>query len=75
MANGLAEKSNHNVTVLSPNRDKKPPKNVHYIYMENVYEQLYGDDPKFNLMEMPDLTPFQEIDVFVDFFKEICSCE
>lgn len=75
MANGLAEKSKHNVTVLSPNNDKHAPENVHYILMENIYEQIYGEEPKFSYTEMPDLSPFQEIDSFVDFFKVSCPCK
>lgn len=43
--------------------------------MENVYEQLYKDKPKFNYTERPNLSPFQEIDLFVDYFTVNCPCK
>lgn len=38
--NALAAKG-HNITVLSTEIDKNPPPNVHYIYMEGVFEYLH----------------------------------
>lgn len=42
MTNGIAADGRHNITVLSVDIDKKPPTNVHYILMENVYTITYG---------------------------------
>lgn len=37
LVNGLAAHG-HNVTVISVDRDAKPPKGVHYIYLEGIYD-------------------------------------
>lgn len=42
LVNALAEKG-HNVTVLSVDTDPDPPKNVHYIHMEGVYDYMYKE--------------------------------
>lgn len=47
---GLADKG-HNITMVSVDNDEKPPPNVHYIFIEGVYETLYGDQDNM-LMEM-----------------------
>lgn len=36
LINALAAQG-HNVTVISPDIDKKPPKGVHYIHAEGIY--------------------------------------
>lgn len=40
LANGLAARG-HNVTVVSPDIDKNPPKGVHYIHLEGIYSDEY----------------------------------
>ncbi|KAJ6646095.1 UDP-glucosyltransferase 2 [Pseudolycoriella hygida] len=42
LINGLAE-NGHNLTVLSVDNDPHPPKNVHYIHMEGVYDYMYKE--------------------------------
>lgn len=42
LVNGLAAKG-HNVTILSMDIDSNPPKNVHYIHMEGVYDYMYKE--------------------------------
>lgn len=42
LVNALA-KNGHNVTVLSVDKDPNPPKNVHYIHMEGVYDYMYKE--------------------------------
>lgn len=42
LVNALAEKG-HNLTVLSVDADPQPPKNVHYIHMEGVYDYMYKE--------------------------------
>lgn len=39
---GLSDRG-HNITVLSPDLDTSPPANVHYIYMEGVYDYLHNE--------------------------------
>ncbi|XP_001663064.2 UDP-glucuronosyltransferase 2B18-like [Aedes aegypti] len=41
LMNGLAERG-HNVTVVSPDIEKNPPKNVTYIHLENIYDEMYN---------------------------------
>lgn len=42
LVNALAAKG-HNLTILSVDKDPNPPKNVHYIQMEGVYEYMYKE--------------------------------
>lgn len=42
LVNALAAKG-HNLTILSVDNDPKPPKNVHYIHMEGVYDYMYKE--------------------------------
>lgn len=42
LVNALAEKG-HNLTILSVDTDPDPPKNVHYIHMEGVYDYMYKE--------------------------------
>lgn len=50
IAKGLAI-NGHNVTFLSVDKSKNEIKNLHFIYIEGVYEELYGNE-KFDLLEM-----------------------
>lgn len=40
LATGLGARG-HNVTVVSPDVDKIPPKNVHFVHLEQVYAHYY----------------------------------
>lgn len=52
----------HNVTVLSVNVDRDPPKNVTYIHLEETYNVLYGNTNVFNnIMERSKDNPFQAV--------------
>lgn len=42
LVNALAE-NGHNITVLSVDTDPDPPKNIHYIHMEGVYDYMYKE--------------------------------
>ncbi|KAG4073664.1 hypothetical protein HA402_000888 [Bradysia odoriphaga] len=42
LVNALA-RNGHNLTVLSVDKDPNPPKNVHYIHMEGVYDYMYKE--------------------------------
>lgn len=79
LANGLAKQSGHNVTVLSPDIEKNPIENVHYIHIETIYEQLYGNndgvEATYNLTEMvmAKQTEFEELAMFTEFAATLCK--
>lgn len=76
----MAELGKNNVTVLSLDIDKKPPPNVHYIHMENVYDKLYGtsdgkEAPAMNLNELASMeqsTP-EELTMYGDWCGLMCE--
>jgi len=39
----------HNLTVITPDTEKNPPPNVHYIHLENIYSALYNGSEAFDL--------------------------
>lgn len=76
----LAADGNHNITVLSTDIEKKPPKNVHYIHIEGIYEILYGKDgeaPNFNITElvMKDSSHYEDLQLFSEFCDTACECK
>lgn len=50
---GLAEKG-YNITMVSVDNDKNPKPNIHYIYLEKVYETIYTGDESSVLLDMAD---------------------
>jgi glucuronosyltransferase len=40
LAEGLAQ-NGHNLTIVSPDVEKTPPPNVHYIHLEQIYSHYY----------------------------------
>lgn len=65
--NKLAERG-HNVTVISPDLDKNPPAGVHYIHMENQYDDQRDELLKGMLSTTEHPGPFAE----VLFLHQIC---
>uniref|UniRef100_A0A336M4N9 CSON008881 protein n=1 Tax=Culicoides sonorensis TaxID=179676 RepID=A0A336M4N9_CULSO len=49
LVNGLAAQG-HNLTVVSNDLDKFPPKNAHYIYLEKTYEEFETGEETFDLV-------------------------
>lgn len=69
--NALAARG-HNVTVLSVNEDPNPPKNVHYILLEGVYDYMYKEQ-KVDLVSLAHITPLESIDVLYAFASVTCD--
>lgn len=58
--NGLAGRG-HNVTVISVDRDQNPPKGVHYIYLEGIYDDESLHDLQKQLFTVPEtMNPITE---------------
>lgn len=69
---GLADKG-HNMTFLSPDPPAKAVPNVHYIYMEKVYEVFDGASDGFDLMAFAENTPYQSIMEMPGVFFGACA--
>lgn len=69
---GLAEKG-HNITMVSVDNDKNPPPNVHYIYLEAVYETLYGGESTIDLLAMSDEKSFEAIQSLYVWCDQCCQ--
>lgn len=70
MVDALAAQG-HNITVLSVNEDPTPPKNVHYILLEGVYDFMYKD-LKVDLIPSAGDTPSEAIDLLYAFGMAAC---
>lgn len=66
----------HNVTVVSPDAEKNPAPNVHYLHLETINEILYGSSAPFNYTElmMTERSPIEELN-FSEFGAMICKCK
>jgi glucuronosyltransferase len=64
----------HNLTILSADVEKNPPKGMHYILLENIYSYMYDDsDEPLNIIEMAKGGPIDEL---IDYYKfGTFSCE
>lgn len=69
--NTLAERG-HNVTIVSPDVEKNPPKNVSYIHLENLYSEMYNTSGR----KIPDFFEMHKkpLDLlrFLDEFSILC---
>lgn len=63
----------HNITMVSVDNDKNPPPNVHYIFLEAVYETLYGAGSTINIMEMSDQRSFDSIRGNYEWYEGNCN--
>lgn len=70
-ANGLAARG-HNVTVVSADRHKNPPNDIHYIYMDGLYNELYYESVKDVFMPSQS-TAFRRITEFTDRMIFVCK--
>ncbi|XP_062550934.1 UDP-glucosyltransferase 2-like [Armigeres subalbatus] len=73
LMNGLAARG-HNVTVVSPDVEKKPPKNVTYIHLENIYDEMYNSSDRI----LPDFfemhkSPLQTLGMLDEFSIVWCK--
>lgn len=71
LVNALAAKG-HNITVLSTNEDPNPPRNVHYILLEGVYDYMYKEQ-KVDLVSMAYATPIEGVDILYGFSIAACN--
>lgn len=71
LVNALAARG-HNMTVLSVNKDPKPPKNVHYILMEGVYDYMYKEQ-QIDLVALANVSPLEGVNVLYAFAAESCT--
>lgn len=71
--NGLAARG-HNLTVISPDRDKSPPNRVHYIHMDGLYNEFYEEIVKSAFIPH-ETNAFQAIGEFIDYMAVTCEGE
>ncbi|CRK98901.1 CLUMA_CG012143, isoform A [Clunio marinus] len=69
---GLAAQG-HNLTFLSPDIEKKVPKNVHFIHLEEVYSHYYNGSDHIDLLEMSKESKFKSVISFYDFGAFMCE--
>lgn len=70
--NALAEHG-HNITALSPDIDKSPPADVHYILIDKMYEKFHEDFVTGILKASKEKNPFVEAKMFFDMRAKFCS--
>ncbi|XP_031638675.1 UDP-glucuronosyltransferase 2B7-like [Contarinia nasturtii] len=66
-------KRGHNITILSPDSEAKPPKGVHYILLENMYDTEYKTFYKGLLNTTESMNPFREALAIVECCEVMCS--
>lgn len=60
-------KRGYNLTIISPDIDKKPLDNMHYIHLENVYPTIYNGTEAMDIAafaSLPPLTSLLSINMF-----------
>lgn len=62
------------MTVLSPDRDKSPPKGVHYIHLEGLYNEFYQQLVQ-SAFDQHESNAFQTIMEFTDYMDITCQGE
>lgn len=63
-------KSGHNVTVLSPDIDQDSIPNLHYLWTEKVYKEIYEGPNPLNVIDLIDLTGVAAIPSMWDFCEK-----
>lgn len=63
----------HNITILTPDIDKKPPTNVHYIYLNGAYHELYQEIIKSYLEQPQPANTFTAAVEFTDYMTVTCE--
>ncbi|KAJ6644162.1 UDP-glycosyltransferase UGT5 [Pseudolycoriella hygida] len=69
--NGLAARG-HNVTVISPDREKNPPNGVHYIQMNGLYDGIYKETVK-EYFTPYEVSPFAKLQDFTGLMEAVCK--
>uniref|UniRef100_A0A8D8APN0 UDP-glucuronosyltransferase n=1 Tax=Culex pipiens TaxID=7175 RepID=A0A8D8APN0_CULPI len=65
----------HNVTVVSPDVEKKPPANLTYVHLETLYSEMYNTSQRDNLQffEMADEGPLKMLSFLDEFTIIMCK--
>lgn len=71
-ANELAARG-HNVTIISPDEEKNPPKNTHYIHIEGLYSDLYYEAVEGFFTYHRNLSPLLEPTEFSRYWFNVCE--
>lgn len=64
----------HNVTVISADEDKYPPKNVHYIRMKELYNDLYHEVINGFFTFRKKMNPLTAPNQMNQFWFNMCKC-
>lgn len=70
--NSLASRE-HNVTVLSPDFDSNPPKNVHYLKLNKIYENQYLFESRKAVFKSGDVSEFLRPINYLNRIEIICE--
>lgn len=72
ISNELAARG-HNVTVLSADREKVPPKNVHYILLNGLYNDLYHEKMNGFFTFRKQLNPLTAPTKLNEYWFDVCK--
>lgn len=72
LVNELAA-TGHNVTVLSSDFDPHPPKNVHFVLMENIYDHMFDPTIRRSIFQRPDCSQFTAVVEYNAFCVKACE--
>lgn len=74
IVNALAARG-HNITYMSPDLDKNPPKNVHYLHMDEMYNEAYYAFVESLLKEDVKVSPLMQPIFFTEYTLQTCNGE
>ena len=66
-------KSGYNITSLSADIDTDPPPNLHYLYLDEMYNYLYTDESKYNFFEIGQSSTWNQLNDFYHFGDDACK--
>lgn len=72
IVNALAARG-HNVTYVSPDLDKNPPKNVHYIHMAEMYNEAYYEFVENLIKDNGTVSPVLQPYFFTEYMLQACK--
>lgn len=74
LATALAAQG-HNITVVSPDIEKKPPKNLTYVHLETLYSKMYNSSMRdqMQFFDMADEGPLKMLTLLDEFSISMCK--
>lgn len=72
IVNALAARG-HNVTYVSPDLDKNPPANVHYIHMAELYNEAYYEFVESLINNDVQVSPIMQPKFFSEYTLQVCK--